>query len=167
MNLKTILINWCPVLINRLSSNSLQHDILVAALKYLMENGFNPQWLFQYFYSSNYRRKATSAWKIDFGLPQNFGCWDSLLPAGNSPCFWSSRLPCIASLSGPQHSRRLYFFELEWKYTRTMASISSWISLKRTESPYSTASRTKGNSLENIWYLNSAASSGKKFAPLT
>ena len=58
-------------------------------------------------------------------------------------CITSRNLTtCIASLSGPQNSRRLYFFELEWKYTRTMASISSWFSLKRAESPYSTASRT-------------------------
>lgn len=47
-----------------------------------------------------------------------------------------------ASFRGPQHSTRLYFFELEWKQTRTIAFISSSCSLKKSESPQSTASST-------------------------
>lgn len=47
-----------------------------------------------------------------------------------------------AFLRGPQHSVRLYFRELEWKYTLTKAWSSSGCSPNSSESPWSTALST-------------------------
>lgn len=118
----------------------------------------------------SYSRNVTSAWKSDFGLPQNLWEREVSLLAYTYPFIISTPFPCntntiqttqfdgvitvwwscdslvsptkAASFNGPQHSIRLYLFELEWKYTLTKASISSWCSLKNSASPYSTASRT-------------------------
>jgi hypothetical protein len=56
-------------------------------------------------------------------------------------------LTLVASFSGPQHSIRLYFFELEWKYTKTLESINSGCSLKSAASPYITAFKTYSDNM--------------------